>query len=257
MGKRLKQQKRGKGKSRYRAAPNRAKVDLMYRNYDDIEKTGVLTATVLSFLDDPGHNAILMKVRYDNNETGFLLAPEGIAVGDTLEVGAQGKLMLGSVLPLYIVPDGAYIFNLERNPGDGGKLVRSPGSYATIIAKEGNIAYVKLPSKATLALSSECRAQLGVVSGGGRLEKPLLKAGAAHYKHKAMGTKLWPKVRGVVMSAYDHPHGGKQHHAGKPTTVARSASPGSKVGHLAARTTGRKKGKRVADKGKAGKAGKR
>ncbi|MFH1393642.1 MAG: 50S ribosomal protein L2 [Candidatus Micrarchaeota archaeon] len=252
MGKRLKQQKRGGGSPKYRAPTRRSKVNLVYRNYDDIEKTGVLNATVVSFLDDPGHDAILMKVRYDNDETGYLLAPEGIAVGDSLEIGAQGKLLLGSVLPLYLIPDGAYIFNLERNPGDGGKLVRSPGSYATIISKEGKIAYVKLPSKATLVLSSECRAQLGVVCGGGRLEKPLLKAGTAHYKHKAKH-RLWPKVRGVHMSAYDHPHGGKQHHVGKPTTIARGAPPGSKVGHIAARTTGRKKGKRVADKGKAGK----
>jgi len=249
MGKRLKQQKRGGGSPRYVAPTKRAKVKLAFRNYDDMEKTGVLQATVLSFLDCPGHNSILMKVRYDNEETGYLIAPEGIAVGDSLDAGAQGRLLLGSVLPLYLIPDGAYIFNLERNPGDGGKLVRSPGSYATIIAKEGNVAYIKLPSKSTLVISNECRAQLGVVSGGGRLEKPLLKAGNAHYKHKARH-RLWPKVRGVHMSAYDHPHGGKQHHAGKPTTVARSAPPGSKVGHIAAKSTGRRKGKRVAGKGR-------
>ncbi len=248
MGKRLKQQKRGRGSPRYRAAPKSAKTDLVYRNYDDIEKTGVLIAKVMGFVDDPGRNSLLMKVKYDNGESGFLLAPEGIAIGDELDVGAQGRLKLGSVLPLYLIPDGAHIFNLERNPGDGGKLVRSPGSYANIVAKEGNLAYIKLPSKATLVISTECRAQLGVIAGGGRLEKPLLKAGNAHYKHKARSSRLWPKVRGVAMSAYDHPHGGKQHHAGKPTTVARSASPGSKVGHIAARTTGRKKGKRVANK---------
>lgn len=247
MGKRLKQQKRGSGSPRYRAPPTRSRIDLMYRNYDDMEKTGVLTARVLGFVDDPGHNSILMRVKYDNDEDGILLAPEGIAVGDKIDVGAQGKLKLGSVLPLYLIPDGAYIFNLERNPGDGGKLVRSPGSYANLVAKEGNIAYVKLPSKTTLVLSTECRAQLGVVSGGGRLEKPMLKAGNSFYKYKkAYGNRLWPKVRGVHMSAYNHPHGGKQHHVGKPTTVARGTPPGGKVGHIAARMTGRKTGKKGA-----------
>lgn len=243
MGKRLKQQRRGSNE-RYLFPSRRSKVNLRYRNYDDVEQTGVLDAEVLSFVDDPGHDALLMKVVYDNGETGFLLAPEGISIGDKIQIGAQGKLVRGSVLPLYRIPDGAYIFNLERNPGDGGKFVRAPGSYANIVAKEGKQVYVKLPSRKTLILSNECRAQLGVVSGGGRLEKPMLKAGNAHYKYKARH-RIWPKVRGVHMAAYNHPHGGKQHHVGKPTTVSRGAPPGSKVGHIAARSTGRRKGKRM------------
>ena len=245
MGKRLKTQKRGAGRPRYRSPGKRFKTDLNYRNYDDIEKTGVLTAKVIDFVDDPGRTALLMKVEFDNNERGYLLAPEGIAIEDELDVGVQGKLKLGSVLPLYRIPDGTYIFNIERTPGDGGKIVRAAGSYATIVSKEKNSVFVRLPSKKTITLSGECRAQLGVIAGGGRLEKPLMKAGKAHYKHKARN-KLWPIVRGVAMSAYSHPHGGKQHHVGKPTTIARGAPPGSKVGHVAARTTGRRKGKRTA-----------
>jgi large subunit ribosomal protein L2 len=244
MGKRLKQQKRGRGSPRYRAPSHRYKADLAYRPYDDIEKTGVLRGRVTGFIDDPARTAPLMKVRYDNNETGVLLAPEGISVGDELDAGAQGRLMLGSVLPLYRIPDGAYIFNIERNPGDGGMLVKAAGSYANIIAKEGKIVYLKLPSKATVVLSNECRAQLGVIAGGGRLEKPMLKAGNQFHKMKAMN-RLWPVPRGVHQAAYNHPHGGKQHHVGKPTTVARSAPPGSKIGHIAARQTGRRKGKRT------------
>jgi large subunit ribosomal protein L2 len=254
MGKRLKQQKRGAGSPRYLSPGHRFKTDLQYRPYDDMEKTGVLTGEVSAFVDDPGRSAPLMKVKYENNETGFLLAPEGISVGDSIEVGAQGRLKLGSVLPLYRIPDGAYIFNLERNPGDGGSLVKAAGSYANIVSKEGKIVYVKLPSKATIVLSNECRAQLGVIAGGGRLEKPMLKAGANYYKLRKARNRLWPIVRGVHQAAYDHPHGGKQHHAGKPTTVARGSPPGSKVGHLAARQTGRRKGKRTAEtKGKKGK----
>jgi large subunit ribosomal protein L2 len=245
MGKRLKQQRRGGGSPAYRSPSSRYKVDLVYRTYDDIEKTSVLTGMVASFLDDPGRDAILMKVRYENNESGYLLAPEGIAIGDEVDVGVQGRMKIGSVLPLYRVPDGAYVYNIERNPGDGGKLVRSPGSYASVVSREGDFVFVKLPSKTTLVLSNECRVQLGVISGGGRQEKPLLKAGNAHYKYSTRN-RLWPKVRGVHMAAYDHPHGGKQHHAGKPTTVARSTPPGGKVGHLAARSTGRRKSKRAA-----------
>ena len=248
MGKRLKQQKRGSGSPRYRAPHKRFKADLVYRNYDDVEKTGVLTGKVVSFVDDPARTAILMKIHYENNERGHLLAPEGICLGSEVDVGSQGRLKLGSVLPLYRIPDGAYIFNIERNPGDGGKMVKAPGSYANIIAKEGKIVYIKLPSKATIVLSNECRAQLGVIAGGGRLEKPMLKAGNQYYKMKARN-RLWPVPRGVHQSAYNHPHGGKQHHVGKPTTVARSTPPGGKVGHIAARSTGRRKGKKAAEAG--------
>jgi large subunit ribosomal protein L2 len=245
MGKRLKQQRRGGGSPAYRSPSSRYKVDLVYRSYDDIEKTGMLRGKVLQFVNDPGRDALLMKVQYDNDELDYLLAPEGIAIGDEVDVGAQGRLKVGSVLPLYRVPDGAYIFNLEKNPGDGGKFVRSPGSYASVVSREGDRVFVKLPSKTTLILSNECRVQFGVVCGGGRQEKPLLKAGAASYKYKARN-RLWPKVRGVHMAAYSHPHGGKQHHVGKPTTVARSTPAGAKVGHIAARSTGRRKSKRAA-----------
>jgi len=251
MGKRLKQQKRGAGSPRYRSPSHRYKTDLSYRSYDDVEKTGVLTGKVVSFVDDPARTAPLMKVKYDNNESGYLLAPEGIAIGDDVDVGAQGRLKLGSVLPLYRIPDGAYVFNIERNPGDGGSMVKAAGSFANIVAKEGKLVYLKLPSKATIVLLDECRAQLGVIAGGGRLEKPMLKAGAHYHKAKAKN-KLWPVPRGVHQSAYNHPHGGKQHHAGKPTTVARGTPPGGKVGHIAARQTGRRKGKKTAEMAKGG-----
>ncbi len=244
MGKRLKQQKRGRGSPRYISPGHRYKADLAYRAYDDIEKTGVLKGKVVGFVDDPARTAPLMKVKYDNNESGMLLAPEGIAVGDEIDIGAQGRLKLGSVLPLYRIPDGAYVFNIERNPGDGGILVKAAGSYANVVAKEGKIVYLKLPSRVTVVLSNECRAQIGVIAGGGRLEKPMLKAGNQFYKKTALH-RLWPVPRGVHQAAYNHPHGGKQHHVGKPTTVARSTPPGGKVGHIAARQTGRRKGKRT------------
>jgi len=244
MGKRLKQQKRGRGSPRYKSPGFRYKADLAYRPYDDIEKTGVLSGKVVSIVDDPARTAPLIQIRYENNEKGMLLAPEGIAVGDTVDVGSQGRLRLGSCLPLYRIPDGAYIYNIERNAGDGGTMVKAAGSYANIVAKEGKIVYIKLPSKATVILSNECRAQLGVVAGGGRLEKPMLKAGNQWFKKTAQH-RLWPVPRGVHQSAYNHPHGGKQHHVGKPTTVARGTPPGGKVGHIAARQTGRRKGKRT------------
>lgn len=244
MGNRLRHQRRGKGSPRYRSKRAKYKTELRYRNYDDVEKAGMLRGEIVDFLDDPGKEAILMKVKYDNNETQYLLAPEGIALGDYIETGVQAKVTNGGVLPLYRIPDGSPIFNLERKPGDGGKLVRSPGTYATLVSKEESVVYIKLPSRRTITVSNECRAQIGVIAGGGKKEKPLMKAGKAYYKHKAKST-LWPHTRGVAMSPYSHPHGGKQHHEGRPTTVKRGDSPGKKVGHIAAKSTGRKKGKKV------------
>ncbi|MDD5336933.1 MAG: 50S ribosomal protein L2 [Candidatus ainarchaeum sp.] len=248
MGKRLKQQRRGDGSPAYKAPTTRYKVDLQYRPYDDAEKTGVLRAQIVDFIDDPGRDALVMKVLYDNGERGHLLAPEGAIIGDYIEVGAQAKLNPGNLLPLYRIPDGAYIFNIERMPGDRGRLIRTPGSYATVVSRKGNDVLVRLPSRKTIKLSADCRAQIGIISGGGRLEQPLLKAGTAYYKYHVRN-RLWPKNRGVKMSAYNHPFGGKQHHEGKPTTVSRGAPPGRKVGHIAARSTGRKKSVRNVDEG--------
>ncbi|MFA5077640.1 MAG: 50S ribosomal protein L2 [Candidatus Micrarchaeia archaeon] len=248
MGKRLKQQRRGDGSPAYKAPTTRYKVDLQYRPYDDAEKAGVLRAQIMDFIDDPGRDALVMKVLYDNGESGYLLAPEGAIAGDYVEVGAQAKISPGNLLPLYRIPDGAYIFNIERMPGDRGKFIRTPGSYASIVSRKNNVVYVRLPSRKTITLSADCRAQIGIVSGGGRLEQPLLKAGTAYHKHHVRN-RLWPKNRGVKMSVYNHPFGGKQHHEGKPTTVSRGAPHGRKVGHIAARSTGRKKSVRNVDEG--------
>ncbi len=240
MGKRLKPQRRGRGTPRWRSPKQRFKVKLRYRTYDDVEKTGVIRGQVVDFLDDPGRSALLMKVKYDNNEEGFLLAPEGICEGDYVELGVQAKIAFGNVLPLYLIPEGTYIYNIEKIPGDGGKFIKAPGTFGVVVGREKDAVSIKLPSKKTILVSSESRAQVGIVNGGGIKERPLMKAGTAHYKHKAKSTRVWPKVRGVAMSAYNHPHGGKQHHAGTSTSVARGAPPGSKVGHIASRRTGRK-----------------
>lgn len=240
MGKRLKPQRRGRGSPRYRSPKKRFKVDLKYRVYDDVEKTGVIRGQVVEFIDDPARSALLMKVKYDNNEEGYLLAPEGICIGDYVEIGVQAKVAFGNVLPLYRVPEGTYVYNIEKKPGDGGTFVRAPGSYGTVVAREGKVVSIKLPSRRTIDISSESRAQVGLVNGGGLKERPLMKAGNAYHKHKAKSSRIWPKVRGVAMSAYNHPHGGKQHHAGKSTSVGRGTPPGRKVGHIASRRTGRK-----------------
>ncbi|VVB99134.1 50S ribosomal protein L2 [uncultured archaeon] len=240
MGKLLKQQRRGKGSFAYRATSHRYKAELAHLKYDDLERHGVRRGQVIGFVDDPARGAILMQVLFEDGMLNFMLAPEGAYIGQEVFTGAEAKLGLGNALPLSRMPEGASIYNIEMAPGDGGKLVRTPGSYATVVSREKDMVFVKLPSRMTLTLQGTCRAQLGVICGGGRLEKPLLKAGNNFYKKHAQNRK-WPVNRGVHMSAYTHPFGGKQHHKGRGSMTSRNAPPGRKVGHIAARSVGRKK----------------
>ncbi|VVC01026.1 50S ribosomal protein L2 [uncultured archaeon] len=240
MGKLLRQQRRGKGSVAYKAPSHRYKEEVAFRKFDATERSGAVRGEVMGFVDDPARGALLMDIMFEDSSRLRLIAPEGIAKGQEVYSGGNAKLALGSCLPLSKIPEGSMIYNVEMAPGDGGKLVRTPGSYATIVSKEKDAVYVKLPSKHTLILQGSCRAQVGVVCGGGRLEKPLLKAGNNFYKKHAQNRK-WPVNRGVHMSAYTHPFGGKQHHKGRGSATSRNAPPGRKVGHIAARSTGRKK----------------
>jgi len=131
--------------------------------------------------------------------------------------------------------------NVEIRKGDGGRIARRSGAYAVVFSHEGNNVILRLPSRKEKVVSAENRATIGIVAGGGRMEKPFLKAGIKYYRER-VHPKRWPVVRGVAMNPVSHPHGGGSHkRPGKPTTVARGAPPGRKVGHIAARKTGRGK----------------
>ncbi len=240
MGKRLRTQRRGKGSPTHRSPSHRAKAEVSFRPLDKTEREGYIKGQVIRFIDDPFHQALLMEVRFEDNSSSYLIAPEGIKVSDTVYAGANAPISLGSIIPLKNVPEGVFFYNVEKIPGDGGKLVRVPGSYATILTKEESGVLVKLPSRKTLKLSPDCRVQLGIVNGAGITELPLLKAGKAYHKRHAMN-RDYPHVRGVAKNPVAHPFGGKEHHPGKSMSTAKGAPPGRKVGHIAARRTGRKK----------------
>src|SRR3989338_8596837 len=240
MGKLLRQQRRGKGSVAYKAPSHRYKSELAFRKFYYGEKSGAVRGEVLRFVDVPARGALLMDIIFEDGSRMHLLAPEGMAKGQEIMSGSSARLGLGSCLPLSKIPEGSMIYNIEMAPGDGGKLVRAPGAYATIVSREKDYVYVKLPSKKVVSLPAMCRAQFGVVCGGGRLEKPLMKAGANFYKKHAQNRR-WPVNRGVKMCAYTHPFGGKQHHKVRSSTIGRGAPPGRKVGHIAARSTGRRK----------------
>jgi large subunit ribosomal protein L2 len=237
MGKRLNVQRRGKG-SIFKVPDHIAVADVKFRSYDEDEKKGVVKGIVTDLVDDPTKSAVLMAVRTEKGENLYLIAPEGIAINDEIEFGSGAKIRIGNVIPLSKIPDGTPIYCIEGSPGDGGKFIRAAGGVGYVISHMGDKVSVSLSSKKIKEFDALCRAQIGIVACGEKNEKPILKAGRAE---KIFKLRYWPTVRGVKMSAYDHPHGGKEHHAGKSTIVSRNAPPGQKVGLIAARRVGRRK----------------
>ena len=238
MGKSLIQQKRGKGSPRYRAPSFRYKGKVNFARYEDGK---VISANIEDILHSSGHSAPLMELKYSNGETGLLQAPEGIRVGDKIEMGKDVELKTGNIMPLKSIPEGTSIYNIESNPGDGGKFVRTSGAFAKIITKTEHGIVVELPSSKRKTFLPECKAAIGIIAGSGRTEKPFLKAGTRFYAMKAKN-KMWPQVSGTSMNSVDHPFGGSSSHAkGRPTQASRNAPPGRKVGKIAPKRTGRRK----------------
>ena len=240
MGKNLLQQKRGRGSLTYRAPSHRYVGKLEHRPYDEAERQGVVSGRITDFVHCPGHSAPLAKVSYGREEV-LMPAPEKVRVNDEIQSGLNAAVSSGNTLPLKNIPEGTLIFNLELNPGDGGKLVRTAGSFARIVTKAGNKVTIELPSKKQREFMDECRATVGVIAGAGKQEKPYLKAGKKYHAMKARN-RMYPRTSGVAMNSVDHPFGcGRGRHVGKPKTCSRFAPPGRKVGLIGARRTGRKR----------------
>merc|ERR550534_991429 len=148
-----------------------------------------------------------------------MVAVEGTYVGQFVYFGAKAQVKIGNCLPLRNMPEGTTVCNIEEVPGDRGKICRASGTSATVIAHiaDSGMTRLRLPSGTkTKMVSSDCRACIGIVAGGGRTDKPMLKAGNAYHKYKAK-RNCWPKVRGVAKNPVEHPHGGGNHqHIGKP-----------------------------------------
>ncbi len=238
MGTKLIQQRRGKGSPTFRAPSHRFLSDAKYE-FPQNESRG----QVVRFADDPSRHAILAELFLENGGKTYCIAAEGLKKNDVISVRGN-KIAVGNVLALAQIPDGTPVFNVERKPGDGGKIARSSGTSASVVshAEETGLVSLRLSSKETVIFDPRCLATIGIACGGGRTEKPFMKAGTKFYAMKAFN-RYYPRSRGTAMSAYDHPFGGKSF--GKSTTVSRSTPPGRKVGQIAARRTGRKKGRSV------------
>jgi large subunit ribosomal protein L2 len=198
---------------------------------------------VEGFAHDSGRGAPLMLVRFENGFSCYSVAVEGVFVGQQLGLGGKAVVEVGNILPLGKIPEGTLICNLELKPGDGGKLVRSSGAYATVVGHTPQGTMIRLPSGNTRYVNDYCLATVGVVAAGGRTEKPFLKAGAMFHLMKAKGHK-YPRTRGRAMVAAVHPYGSSKRSARKATTTSHGAPPGQKVGLISARGAGRRKKRR-------------
>jgi large subunit ribosomal protein L2 len=239
MGKRILVQRRGRGSQTFRAPTHKRVAPAKYPSSIGLAGTEEAKGFVKGFLHDPGRGAPLAMIELSNGEEFCTVAPEGLYKGAEVSLGPKASLDIGNVLPVGQIPEGTIICNLERLPGDGGRLIRSSGAYGIVLSHSGDETSIKMPSGKVIYVKNECRATVGVVAGGGRTDKPFLKAGKKLKLMEARGRK-YPTVRGVAMIPVYHPHGGGRHqHPGKPTTIGRTAPPGRKVGLIAARRTGR------------------
>jgi large subunit ribosomal protein L2 len=237
MGKNLIQQARGKGGPRYKAPSFRYKGEAKYAKYDGKDLTG----KIIELVHSQGHNAPLAEIEYENGSKILMQAPEGVKVGDKVEMGKSVEVKKGNIMPLVSIPEGISIYNLESSPGDGGKFVKSSGGSAKIITKMQDKIVVEMPSAKRREFLPQCMATIGVIAGSGRKEKPFLKAGRRYYAMKAKN-KLWPQVSGTSMNSVDHPFGGSSSAVkGGPTQASRNAPPGRKVGKIAPKRTGKKR----------------
>lgn len=243
MGKNLTSQKRGKGTSVYRSHGFNYAGIVRHHDYSEQEKNDKITGKVKDIVHSAGHYAPIAMISYEGKEA-LEIAPFGIKVGDELSSGSKAEIKDGNVVPLASIPEGTLIFNIELLPGDGGKFVRTSGCFARLISKTENGVTVMLPSKREHTFSPECRATVGVVAGGGRTEKPILKAGIMSKKRGARG-RLYPSTSALSMNAVAHPFGGSSSAAKNGPMIARKHAPaGAKVGSLRPRQTGRGKGRR-------------
>jgi len=243
MGKRIRVQRRGRGTPTFRAPSHKRVAPARYPPMCKEEKEGVIRGQISGIFHEAGRGSPLASVRLETGEMFYTVVPEGVYEGQPAQIGSMASVEIGNVLPLGSVPEGTMVCNIELSPGDGGKIARSSGAYATVVAHTPEGTMIRFPSGKTRYVNDSCRATIGVISGAGRIEKPFLKAGAKFYWKRSKGQK-YPRTRGVAMVAASHPYGSSKRGARKVTTVSRGAPPGRKVGLIAARSTGRKRKRR-------------
>ncbi len=206
----------GKVTVRFRGGGTKRK----YRVIDFKRDKKEIPATILTVEYDPNRTSFISLVQYNDGEKRYILTPLKAKVGDVINSSKEADIKLGNTLPIYLIPVGSNIHNIELNPGSGAKLVRSAGAYGVITGRQEKYVTVKLPSGQVRLIHNQCLATIGQVSNTDNRNIVLGKAGATRYKRRRS------KVRGSVMNACDHPHGGGEGRA--PVGQASPRSPWGK-----------------------------
>ncbi len=183
---------------RHQGGGNRQK----YRIIDFKRRKDNMEATVIGIEYDPNRSANIALIQYEDGEKAYILAPQGLTDGDKVVSGESVDIKAGNAMPIDSIPVGTLIHNIELNPGQGGKLVRTAGQSAQLMAKEGKHATLRLPSGEMRKVLAKCRATVGVIGNSDHENVKIGKAG----RKRHMGWR--PEVRGSVMNPVDHPHGG-------------------------------------------------
>jgi large subunit ribosomal protein L2 len=217
-----------------------------YRQIDFKRTKDGIPAKVATIEYDPNRTTYIALLHYADGEKRYILAPQGVRPGATLESGPGADIRAGNALPLRSIPTGTVVHNVELVPGQGGRLGRSAGSEIQVVAKEGAMVTLRLPSSEMRMVRGECRATVGTLSNAEHQNVKIGKAGRSRHKGKR------PQTRGVAMNPVDHPHGGGEaHHTpgghpvtpwGKPTIGYRTRKKGKASDAMIVR--GRRRGKK-------------
>jgi large subunit ribosomal protein L2 len=217
-----------------------------YRRIDFKRTKDGVPARVATIEYDPNRSANIALLNYADGEKRYILAPQGLRVGDQISSGEGADISPGNSLALARIPTGTVVHNVELVPGQGGRLGRAAGTAIQVVAKEGPMVSLRLPSAEVRMVRGECRATIGSLSNTEHQNVKIGKAGRNRHKGRR------PQTRGVAMNPVDHPHGGGEaHHTpgghpvtpwGKPTLGYRTRKKGKRSDELIVR--GRRRGKR-------------
>jgi large subunit ribosomal protein L2 len=217
-----------------------------YREIDFKRTADGVPAKVATIEYDPNRTTYIALLHYADGRKSYILAPQGLRVGATVESGERADIRPGNALPLRAIPTGTTVHNVELIPGQGGRLGRSAGTAIQVVAKEGPMVTLRLPSTEMRMVRADCRATVGTLSNSEHQNISVGKAGRNRHKGKR------PQTRGVAMNPVDHPHGGGEAHKtpgghprtpwGKPTLGYRTRKKGKASNALIVR--GRRRGKK-------------
>jgi large subunit ribosomal protein L2 len=233
MGKRILSRRRGAAPPRMISPSHLHHGDVKY----PVNWTG--TATVERLAHAVGRTCVFATLKTADGRELLHIASEGMSVGQEVVFTDTTQIQAGNVTVVSKIPEGTPIYNIEARPNDGGKFVKTAGTAAEVVTHaESGKTIVRMPSGKFREFHPLARATIGLVAGGGRGDKPFMKAGKKFHAMRAKGVR-WPRVRGVAMNPVDHPHGGGSHNfKGAPTSQARGTPPGAMVGKIAPKRTG-------------------